>query len=96
MIELKPDIECDVCMSSVEMCIALLGGYRPKRRVFFVVLTHEYRVFSRETERYSNQGYDAVFWQPSADLPTPYAWTVVMYDTATGEAIVCVKNQGIN
>lgn len=95
MIELKPAIECDVTMSSVEMSINMLAEHRPKNRVFFVVLTPEYRVFSRETERYSNQGYDAVFWQPNAHLPTPYAWDIIMYNTTTGEAIACVKHRPV-
>ena len=93
MIDIKPPIDCDVAMSSIEASLNLMKPHRPKGRVFFVCFTPEWRIFSRELERYIHHGYDAVFFQPRENLPSPYAWDLVMYSSETGEATARVSQR---
>lgn len=89
MIEEPVVMQCDVCTSSIEVGIRALTKHKPNGgRVFFVVFTPAHRVFTRPMEDTLTHGYDAVKFIPKDDLPSDNAWDLVMYSTATGEAIV--------
>lgn len=95
MIELEPpNVEVDVNTTAIEYNLSLLAPHRPKDvRVFYVVFTRPFRIYTRPFEETQKQGFDAVFFQPKVDLPSNYAWDCIMYSSETGEAIARQKNR---